>query len=179
MTKNFTLTILPFILLLSLILAGCAPTESPIISGFDEPDPETYLSLAPVVWEYFHHRKAAVLSGKIDAFYVQFPNLVIDAEPLQGINAEAFYVAGLQSFDLIDGDIFPEYYQPLRLKTMPDHIEILTHGMELYLYRDIAGNFNQTGGEFKIILYLRPDGDDWTLFRTHQITLAQWKDIDP
>ena len=62
---------------------------------------------------------------------------------------------------------------------MPDHIEILTHGIELYLYRDAAGNFSQTGGEFKIVLYLRPEGEGWTLFRTNQVTLAEWKDFNP
>ena len=179
MNKKSTLILVLCILLLSLILAACAATATPLVSGFEEPDPAEYVNLAPIVWEYFHRRKAAVLSGNLDAFYVRYPELILDAEPLQGINAEAFHAAGLQSFDLMDGDIFPEYYEPLRVKTLPDHVEILTHGVELYLHRDAAGSFNQTGGEFKIILYLRPDGEGWTLFRTHEVTLAEWKDFNP
>jgi hypothetical protein len=176
MLKKLTLH-LP--ILLSSLLAACSPTTSVRTSSFIKPDPADYVSLAPAVWEYFHHRKAAVLTGNVDAFYVRYPDLIIDADPLQGINAEAFHAAALQSFDLVDGDIFPEYYEPLRVKTMPDHIEILTHGMELYLYRDPAGNLNQTGGEFKIVLYLRPDGDGWTLFRTDAVSLAEWKNFNP
>ena len=175
MEKKYTLTLLLLLIVMSTV-AGCRGAGSPSTSGFDEPDPETYVRLAPVVWAYFHHRKAVALSGNLDAFYVQYPELATDADPLQGINAEAFHAAALQSFDLVDGDIFPEYYEPFRVRTLPYHIEILTHGMELYLYRDAAGNLGQTGGEFKIVLYLRPEGEGWTLFRTHQVTMDQWKD---
>lgn len=179
MNKKSTLILMLCILLLSPILAACAPAESPSVSGYEEPDPESYVSLAPIVWEYFYHRKALVLTGNLDAFYVRYPELARGADPGQGINAEAFHAARLLSFDLMDGDIFPEYHARLRVRTLPDHVEILTHGMELYLYRDTSGNLSQTGGEFKIVLYLRPDGEGWMLFRTHEITLAEWKDFNP
>lgn len=178
MDNKYFLTFLLLLTLLSSIVA-CTPSGSPLTSGFDIPDPDVYINLAPIVWEYFHHRKAAALSGNLDAFYVHYPELSSGTDLEEGVNTEAFHAAALQSFDLLDGDIFPEYYAPLRVRTQPDQIEILTHGMELYLYRDSAGNLGQTGGEFKIILYLRPDGEGWTLFRTHQVTLDQWKDFNP
>ena len=178
MIRKTLYSLILLILIFSPIMA-CSPSNSQSTSGFQEPDPEAYVRLAPIVWDYFHHRKAAVLTGNLDAFYVHYPELASGTDLEEGINTEAFHAAALQSFDLGDGDIFPEYHAPLQVKTQPDHLEILAHGMELYLYRDVAGNLGQTGGEFKIILFLRPDGEGWTLFRTHQVTLAQWKDIEP
>lgn len=179
MNEKFTKSLLLLIVFFTPILSACASGGRISSNGFDEPDPETYVRLVPIVWEYFHHRKAVALSGNLDAFYVHYPELSSGTDLEEGVNTEAFHAAALQSFDLLDGDIFPEYYAPLRVRTQPDQIEILTHGMELYLYRDSAGNLGQTGGEFKIILYLRPDGEGWTLFRTHQVTLDQWKDFNP
>ena len=164
--------------LLSPVVA-CTPSGSTLASGFVEPNPATYVSLAPVLWKYFYHRKAAVLSGDLDAFYTLYPDLAAGADPEQGINAEAFHAAAYQGFDLLDGDVFPEYYEPFRVKTLPDQVHILVHGMELYLYQDAAGQLNQSGGEFKIVLYLRPDGEGWTLYRTDEVTLAEWKDFSP
>ena len=177
MIKTFTLSDL---LLLTLFLpSACASTSSPPVSGFVHPDPETYVNLAPVVWEFFFYRKTAVISGNMSDFYDRYPNLSSGEDLEQGINAEAFQAAAFQGFVLVDGDVFPEYYEPFRVKIMPDHIEILVHGIELYLYRDAAGNLNQSGGEFKIVLFLRPDGEGWTLYRTDEVTLAEWKDFSP
>lgn len=172
--------ILGLLILLALLpLGACAPAESPPASGFIEPEPADYVQLAPVVWEYFYHRKDAVLSGNLNAFYVRYPDLAAGADPEQGINDEAFHVAAYQGFDLLDGDAFPAYYEPIRIKTLPDQVQILVHGLELYLYVDEAGHFSQTGGEFKIILTLQPDGEGWTIYHTDEVTLAEWKDFSP
>lgn len=179
-TRHHNLVLVLLSLLALLIPASaCTPAGSPPASGFIEPDPGDYVRLAPIVWEYFYHRKAAVLAGNLDAFYVRYPDLATGADPEQGINAEVFHVEAYQDFDLLDGDIFPAYYEPLQVRTLTDQVEILTHGMEMYLYRDAAGNLNQAGGEFKIVLTLRPDGDGWTLYHTDQVTLAEWKEFRP
>jgi len=169
------------ILLVSLLLslAACTQAEVSSPSSFTEPDPAVYVSLAPVVWEYFYFRKAAVLSGELDTFYARFPALTTGADPEQGINAEAHHVAGFQGFDLLDGDIFPEYYERFKIKHMGDQVQILAHGMELYLYRDAEGVFNQSGGEFKLVLSLRPAGVGWQLFQTDQVTQSEWQGFRP
>ena len=66
--------------LLSPVVA-CTPSGSTLASGFVEPNPATYVSLAPVLWKYFYHRKAAVLSGDLDAFYTLYPDLAAGADP--------------------------------------------------------------------------------------------------
>jgi len=74
MNEKFTKSLLLLIVFFTPILSACASGGRISSNGFDEPDPETYVRLVPIVWEYFHHRKAAALSGNLDAFYVHYRN---------------------------------------------------------------------------------------------------------
>jgi hypothetical protein len=49
--------------------------------------------------------------------------------------------------------------------------EVLVHGLELFLYKDEAGQYDDSGGEFKIVLFLSSQGNqNWTVDKTIDIT---------
>ncbi len=83
-------------------------------------------------------------------------------------------MTGYKSFNLFDGNIFPEYYERIKVKMTQDGAEVLVHGMELYLFVDDYGNFSDSGGEFKIVLYLKKKDARWNVYKTDEVTLSEW-----
>ena len=178
-----------------MIIASCAPVPVNLPSGaptpeslpptqerssaFATPDPETYVKVLPAVLEYFYYRKKAMISGQAEDIWAQFPELKNGSDPAKGINAEGSLIANYQGLKLFDGNIFPEYYEPLRVKTASDEMQVLVHGMELYLYPDENRQFNQSGGEFKMVLYLRLKDGLWHVIKTDEVTQSEWQTFSP
>jgi hypothetical protein len=158
-----------------ILLAACTPTKITGFEKFIEPEPATYVSLLPVVNEYFYLRKQATISGSIYAFYQRYPDLAHGPDLEQGINTEAHHVSGMRGLTPIDGNIFPEYYEPLRIFEEQGEIQVHLHGMEMYLWQDQDGNYNNSGGEFKIVLFLRQEDAGWQIYQTDEVTLQEWK----
>lgn len=161
-----------------ILISGCAPGAVSEPSGFTEPDPETYVSLMPSILEYFHYRKEAVITGDMDSFYARYPSLQGDGDIAAGVNAEAFFVENMQGLAPFDGDIHPEYYHKIRVRRSGEEIQVLLHGMELYLWKNEEGAFDRSGGEFKLVLFMRQAGEGWDVYRTDEVTLAEWKSFD-
>lgn len=170
--KNIKLII--FIIIL--ICAACSQLQVGQSSEYITPDSETYLSLMPIVREYFYYRKQAVLNGDMTDFYQRYPDLAYGTDIEQGINFEGFHVENLAGLEVFDGNNFPEYYENLRIKKDVDEIQIKLHGMELYLWEDSEGKFKESGGEFKIVLFLRREWLGWEIYKTDEVTLQEWKD---
>lgn len=147
------------------------------IAEFTEPDPETYVMVLPAVLEYFHYRKKAILSGNPEDVWEHYPELKIETDIPNGINMEGFVITNYQGLKLFDGNISPEHYEQIHVKTMNDNIQVLVHGMELYLFLDENGDFNESGGEFKIVLYLYRKGGRWVVFRTDEVTQSEWEEF--
>lgn len=160
-----------------LILSACQPVEQVDMSEYIQPDPETYVSLMPVIREYFFYLKQAVITGEIDTFFQHYPELQTGVDLDQGINTAANHIASVQSLTPMDGNIFPEYYEKIKALQTGTGIEILVHGMELYIWKDAESVFQESGGEFKIVLHLRKEGDGWQVYRTDEVTLAEWRDF--
>ena len=137
---------------------------------FTEPDPETWVMLMPAVREYFYYRKKAVIAGSVEVLWTRYPELKVGADLSTGINAEAFFINNMRVLKPFDGNIFPESYEKLKVSMSGEKAEVLTHGMELYLYSDETGRFDDSGGEFKIILFLHHQNDQWTVYRTHDVS---------
>ena len=180
-TKKFVM-----VLLVVIVLASCVPndlniqTVSPDNStGFIKPDPETFVALMPAVREYFYYRKKAVTSGNIEELWAQFPELKDGTDFSNGINSEEFVVTNYQGLKPFDGNIFPEYYERFKVKLEKENAEILVHGMELYLCLDENGKFEDSGGEFKIVLYLRMRDGHWVVYKTDEVTIGEWQQISP
>jgi hypothetical protein len=180
------------LILVAAVLASCTqpatPTLKPAVQetaavgapeGFAEPDPESYVMLMPAVRAYFYYRKQAVTGGDVKLLWAQFPALANGADPSTGVNAEATLVDGMQGLKPFDGNIFPEYYQRMQVRRSGDQAEVLLHGMELYLWADESGRFDDSGGEFKVILFLRLEGGKWVVYQTDEVTLAEWQGFAP
>jgi hypothetical protein len=165
---------------LSLIfLSACASAQTAPPIDFKEPDPETYVRLIPVIREYFYLRKQSTLSGDTTPFFQRYPALAEGMETEKGINIESKHFAGMQDFDLVDGNFFPEYYEKIKISQNDTEWRVLVHGMGLYAYRDADGMINESGGEFKIVFLLQEKDDTFMIAQTDEVTLAEWKDFTP
>ncbi len=137
-----------------------------------EPEPGTWVMLMKPVREYLYYRKQAVISGNPQILWDRYPALALGRDPAHGVNNEAFMIGNFQVLNLFDGNIEPEAYDRIRVVLGDDGTaQVLVHGMELYLYVDPAGGFDESGGEFKIVLFLfSRDSLAWTVCKTVDIT---------
>lgn len=180
-TKTFVM-----VLLAAILLASCVSSNSNIqtvkpdnSTEFIEPDPDTFVALMPELREYFYYRKQAVTTGNIEELWEQFPELRNGPDYSQGINSEEFLVTNYQGLKPFDGNIFPEFYERFKVKLTKDNAEVLVHGMELYLCLDENGRFEDSGGEFKIVLYLHMKDGRWVVYKTDEVTIGEWQQSSP
>jgi len=170
--KNFRVVVM-----ISLIfLLACTPAADDRFTEFSKPDPEIYVELMPVIREYFYYRKQAVLKSEMDVLYDRYPALETDINIDQGINIEASQVHHMQSLAPFDGDIFPEYYEKIRVWEEEDEVQFLVHGMALYLFMNPEGLFSESEGEFMMVIYAKYQGGNWQISKTDEVTLGEWKD---
>jgi hypothetical protein len=138
--------------------------------GFTDPNPETWVMLMPAVREYLYYRKKAVIAGNVEVLWEQYPELKVGADFSKGINAEEFFINNMQGLKPFDGNIFPEYYERMKVNILGETAEVLVHWLELYLYVDETGRFEDSGGEFRVIIFLRHQDNQWTVYKTHDIS---------
>jgi hypothetical protein len=160
------------------LFTACATHKSKPADDFVEPDPETYVNLNTIIQEYFYLRKQAVLSGEMAAFYQRYPDLAVGTDLELGINMEAHLVESMHKFDPIDGNIFPQYYERLKIQEIGWEIHALLHGMELYSWQDKDGTYQESGGEFKTVLLLRQKEETWQVIGTDEVTLEEFKNTN-
>ena len=162
-----------------------APTSVPRVvtssstSDFIEPAPETFVTFMPTVLEYFYYRKQAIITNNIEALWKQYPELKNNVNVEQGINSEEFTVKNYQGLKPFDGNISPEHYERFKVKVTNGQAEVLVHGMELYTFLDENDNFQESGGEFKIILYLQMINGRWVVHKTDEVTIGEWQQFAP
>lgn len=156
------------------------PTFTPAgTTSFTEPDPETFVALIPALREYFYYRKKAIITENIEELWAHYPELKNEVNLAQGINSEEFIVTNYQSLKAFDGNIFPEQYERFKVKFTNGQAEVLVHGMELYTWLDENNKFEDSGGEFKIVLYLRMKDGRWVVYKTDEVTLSEWQQFSP
>jgi len=146
---------------------------------FFRPDPETYVRVLPAVLEYFYYRKQAMIAGNVEILWEKYPELKNDTDFSKGINLEGFHISNYHGLKLFDGNIFPEAYEPIKVNVKPDEIRVLVHGMELYLFLDKNGEFTESGGEIKIVLYLHMKNGHWVVFKTDEVLQSEWQRFSP
>jgi hypothetical protein len=157
-------------------LSSTTPPEtntdlSTLMANFNEPDPATWVMLMKPVREYFYYRKKAVVSGKVEILWDRYPGLKQPTDFSKGINKEAFFVENMKGLKPFDGNIFPETYERIKVIISNRQAEVLVHGTELYLYLDKTGQFDDSGGELKIILFMSSrDNLLWTVYKTEDIS---------
>lgn len=156
------------------------PTTTSSGSGFVEPDPDTWVMLMPAVREYFYYRKQAMLAGDVEVLWARYPELRNDADISKGINAEGSMISAYLGMKLFDGNVFPESYERIKVKAGEERAEVLVHGLELYLYRQEDGSFQDSGGEVWIDLYMRRSADrQWNVYKTDAVTDAEYGQFAP
>jgi len=162
--------------------AACLESFTPVpvnTADFKEPEPGAWVMLMKPVREYLYYRKKAVVAGDIKVLWDRYPALERDGDPAAGINAESLLVEGMEGLKPFDGNVFPETYERIKAFVTDGQAAVLVHGMELYLYLD-DGQFEDSGGEFKIVLYLCPTSDrPWTVYKTDEVTQAEWNQQSP
>ena len=174
---NYRLGIITVLFIGLSLFSACAPFTSGEFHTYTEPDPETYVSLMTPVLEYFHFRKQAVLSGDLNAFYQRYPDLEHNTNVESGINTESTLISNMRALAPVDGNILPEYYEKIKVNQSENDVQVLVHGMELYLRENSQGEFSESGGEFKLVLYMRQHGKTWQIYKTDEVTLQEWQDF--
>ncbi|MBY0121993.1 hypothetical protein [Bacillus sp. S/N-304-OC-R1] len=163
-----------------LILTGCQQ-ESSVKSnqlgdhaGFAEPEPSDWMSYSKIVTEYMYYRTQAVIKNNINILWDQYPELRKGSDPTQGINAEKYEVETLNNgFDFIDANFVIESYERMKVKNINDHESIvLVHGSMSFLRKD----FEESGGEYLIELYVKKQTNRWTIVKTDEYTLPEYKE---
>lgn len=157
-------------LLLAALAGGCGGGggggEEPAREEYTPEELERLMEIDPVVNEYFHLRKRAMLDGDAEVLWERFPALRQPGPPGSGINAEGQRAAGWGETDVLDGDILAETDDRFRLELGADTVALQVRGREMYLRPD----FRQSGWGLEMTLVLRRGADGWEVVRTDEVT---------
>ena len=110
---------------------------------------------------------------------MHYPELKNGIDLNKGINREEFLVSTYQGLKPFDGNFFPEQYERIRVKIINDRAEVYVHGIELLLYVDENGDFQESGGEIKIILFMQKQNNRWVVYKTDQIQMGEQNPFAP
>ena len=126
------------------------------------------------VREYMYYRTQAVLNNDIGILWGKYPDLKNNINREQGINVEKYDVESLnRDFDLIDANYNIESYERIKVKTINENEAIvLVHGSIVFLRND----FEESGGEYLIKVFIKQDGKHWTVVKTDEFTLPEYKE---
>jgi hypothetical protein len=156
------------------------PTATPISAkDFFEPDSRTWVEMMPAVREYFYYRRKAITSNNIEILWAHYPELKNEKDCSQGINCEEFLITNYQGLKPIDGNFFPEKYERIKVNIVNDKAEVFIHGLELFLWIDEDGNFQNTGGEILIILFMQQKNNSWVVYKTDWIQMNEKNPFAP
>ncbi|MFE8699733.1 hypothetical protein ACFYKX_03745 [Cytobacillus sp. FJAT-54145] len=178
--KYFYFGTLIAVLLLSLI--GCQQnvaqsnnqSSNGAVEGFVEPEPSDWVEYTKPVREYMYYRTQAVLENNAHILWDQYPLLKENIDREKGLNVEKFEIESLNSgFELLDANFNIEGYERIKVKTINNSEAIvLVHGSIVYLRND----FEESGGEYLIKLFLKQEGNQWTVVKTDEYTLPEYKE---
>lgn len=142
--------------------------------GFIEPDSSDWVQYIVPVREYLYYRTNAVLQDNIDVLWKRYPHLKINIDRKTGVNIEKFEVQSLnESFHLIDANFSVEGWERIKIKETNDNQAIvLVHGGIGYLRED----FEESGGEILIKLFLEREDDQWIVVKTDEYLLHEYKE---
>lgn len=178
--KNFLIGSLMLVILLSLL--GCQKNKTQTeninvkddMEGFVEPDPSDWVEFIKPVTEYMYYRTQAVLNKDINILWDKYQALKDNIDLKKGVNVEKYEVESLnESFELIDANFNIEGNERIKVKTInDDEVIVLIHGGIAYLRND----FGDSGGEYLIKVFLEQKDNHWTVVKTDEYTLPEYKE---
>ena len=163
------------IVVLSVSISGCQQTvKSAKDNGFVEPEPSDWVKYNTLIMEYMYHRTQAVLKNDNEILWGKYPELRNNIDVQQGINVESEEVESFnQNFVLLDANYQIESYDRIKVKIINENeVIVLVHGSIFYLRND----FSEAGGEYLIEVFLEREGESWTVVKTDEYTLSEYKD---
>ncbi|MGF7047462.1 putative lipoprotein NlpE involved in copper resistance [Paenibacillus sp. DS2015] len=184
MKKSFLIIIL--ILVVTMALLGCNTQQHNQLNekqvqqksetdteGFIEPEPSEWVKYIKPVREYLHYRTQSVVNGDITMLWKRYPQLEGNVDRNKGINSEQYEDGNILSGSFIDANFSEESHGRIKVKTMNEHeVIILVHGGIVYLKDD----FDESGGEFLIKLFLEKKDNQWNVVKTDEYTLPEYKE---
>ncbi|WP_075618603.1 hypothetical protein [Paenisporosarcina indica] len=178
--KNFLIGSLMIVILLSLL--GCQQNKTQTennsvqegMKGFVEPEPSDWVKYIKPITEYMYYRTQAVVNNDINILWDQYQALKDNIDLKQGINVEKYEVESLnESFELIDANFNIESNGRIKVKTINDNeVIVLIHSGIAYLRND----FGDSGGEHLIKVFLEQKDNHWTVVKTDEYTLPEYKE---
>lgn len=178
--KNFLKGSLLVVILLSLL--GCQQNKTQTenmnvqedMEDFIEPEPSDWVKYIKPITEYMHYRTQAVVNKDINILWDQYHALKDNIDLKQGINVEKYEVDSLnENFELIDANFNIESNGRIKVKTINDNeVIVLIHGGIAYLRND----FEESGGEHLIKVFLEHKDNQWTVVKTDEYTLPEYKE---
>lgn len=180
MSKIF---VLAGLIVVCLSLSGCLSVAEENVQseelkvnseGFLVPDSSDWVDYIKPVREYLYYRTSAVLQNNINILWNQYPKLKENIDVEKGINVEKFEVERLnESFKLIDANFNEERNERIKIKELDDQRAIvLVHGGIAYIRND----FEESGGEILIKLFLEKKDNRWMIVKTDEYTLPEYKE---
>lgn len=170
------------VLILFVSLIGCQQnttsteklTTEAGIEDFVEPEPSDWVKYITPVREYMYYRTQAVVNKDIHILWDHYPDLKENVDHKQGVNTEKYEVESLnQNVNLLDANYNIEDYERIKVKMINDNkVEVLIHASMIYLRDD----FDESGGEYLIKLFLEHKNNHWTVVKTDEYTLPEYKE---
>ncbi|NSL51653.1 hypothetical protein [Calidifontibacillus erzurumensis] len=177
--KKFQIGIIFF--LFSYLLVGCQQTlttqneldTNDHVEGFVEPEPSDWVEYSKPVREYMYYRTQAVIKNDINILWKRYPELKKTINVEEGINLEKNEVETLNNgFKVLDANYDIENYERIKVKKIDENeMIVLVHGSLLYLLDD----FEETGGEYLMKVFLKRNGEQWDVVKTDEYTLLEYK----
>ncbi|MFX3633849.1 MAG: hypothetical protein ACE3L7_26200 [Candidatus Pristimantibacillus sp.] len=178
--KNYLYGSIVIVILLSLLGCQHDTTQTDHIdtnkdlNGFVELKPSDWVKYIKPIREYMYYRTQATVNKDIDQLWNKYPDLQENINQLQGINIEKFEVEFFKnSFDLLDANYDIEKYGKIKVKFVNDtEVIVLVHGSIEYIRDD----FDLSGGEHLIRVFLQQKDKGWTVVKTDEHTMSELKD---
>jgi len=154
-------------------LMGSNKTKADM-EGFVEPESSDWVKFIAIAREYMFYRTQAVINDDINILWDKYPQLMKNINLNQGVNIENDEVESLnESFDMIDANYNIESNDRIKVKIVNDNeVIILIHGSIVYLRND----FEESGAEHLIKVYLEHKDNHWTVVQTDEYTLPEYKE---
>lgn len=120
-----------------------------------------------------YYRTQATVNKDINLLWDKYPDLQENMDQKKGINIEKFEVEFYEdNFDLLDANYHIENRGKIKAKMVNDtEVIILVHGTIEYIRND----FDLSGEEHLIKVYLKQKGGFWTVVKTDEHTLSELK----